>query len=218
MVTLRFAEEITLLMLCDEDGVFVQIPNWATQCVYAGAVLMDLAVENRIDSDPKRLTVIDRSPTGDFLLDSTLARIAFDMEIHDVRYWVDNLRNHADEIRERALARLVARNILRLEKGRFLWVFESHRYPLVDGEAEREVRQRIMALLFGDEIPDPRDIAIVCLADACDIFRMILSAEELERASKRIGQVRKLDLIGQAISKAVEDIHSAISRVVNPTF
>ena len=87
MVTLRFAEEITHLMLCDEDGVFVQIPNWATQCVYAGAVLMDLALENRIDSDPKRLTVIDRSPTGDYLLDSTLARIASDMEIHGRPLW-----------------------------------------------------------------------------------------------------------------------------------
>ena len=53
-MNLRFAEEITLLMLNDEDGEFVHVPGWSMQCAYAGAVLMDLALEYRIDTDLKR--------------------------------------------------------------------------------------------------------------------------------------------------------------------
>ena len=215
---LRFAEEITLLMLNDEDGEFVRAPGWSMQCAFAGAVLMDLALENRIDTDLKRLILIDPTPLGDDLLDPILALIAQTTEAFDARQWVDQLADHADEIRERALARLVERGILRREEDRFLWVFQSRRYPMVDGEAEREVKLRIMEVLFGDEIPDPRDIVLICLADACGILRELLSARELERAADRIEQVRKLDLIGQAVSKAVWDIQSSIALAMHPTF
>ena len=215
---LRFAEEITLLMLNDEDGEFVRVPGWSMQCAFAGAVLMDLALENRIDTDLKRLVLIDPTPIGDHLLDPILARIAGATETHDARHWVDYLADQAEDIREDALARLVERGILRREEDRFLWVFQSRRYPVVDGEAEREVKLRIMEVLFGNEIPDPRDIVIICLADACGILRELLSARELERATERVEQVRKLDLIGQAVSKAVWDIQSSIALAMHPTF
>ena len=56
-----------------------------------------------------------------------------------------------------------------------MWMFRSRRYPMIDGEAEREVKLRIMEVLFSDEIPDPRDIMIICLVDACGIFKELLS-------------------------------------------
>ena len=215
---LRFAEEITLLMLNDEDGEFVRVPGWSMQCAFAGAVLMDLALENRIDTDLKRLVLIDPTPVGDDLLDPTLTLIAEATETHDARHWVDHLADSAETIRERALQRLVARGILRREEDRFLWVFQSRRYPIVDGEPEREVKLRIMEVLFSNEIPDPRDIVLICLVDACGILRELLTAKELERASERVDQVRKLDLIGQAVSKAVWDIQSSIALAMHPTF
>ena len=215
---LRFAEEITLLMLNDEDGEFVRVPGWSLQCAYAGAVLMDLALENRIDTDLSRLVLIDPTPVGDDLLDPILARIAETSETHDARFWVEQLADNSEEFRERALARLVARGVLRREEDRFLWVFQSRRYPIVDGEADREVKLRIMEVLFGNDIPDPRDVVIICLADACGILKELLSGRELERASERVEQVRKLDLIGQAVSHAVWDIQSSIALAMHPTF
>ena len=215
---LLFAEEITLLMLNDEDGEFVRVPGWSMQCAFAGAVLMELALENRIDTDLKRLVLIDPTPLGDDLLDPTLAQIAQANETHDARHWVDHIAEQAEEIRESALARLVERGILRREEDRFLWVFQSRRYPVIDGEAEREVKLRIMEVLFGSDIPDPRDIVLICLADACGILRELLTARELERADVRIEQVRKLDLIGQAVSKAVWDIQTSIALAMHPTF
>ena len=41
----------------------------------------------------------------------------------------------------------------------------------IDGKAEREVRLRLMGVLFSDEIPDPRDVVLLCLADACGILK-----------------------------------------------
>ena len=215
---LRFAEEITLLLLNDEDGEFVPVPGWSLQCAFAGAVLMDLALEHRIDTDVEKLVLVDPTPLGDDLLDPVLALIARETKTYDARHWVERIADNADEIREGALARLVDRGILRREDNRFLWVFHSRRYPIIDGKAEREVKLRIMEVLFGEQIPDPRDVVIICLVDACGILKEMLSDRELERASERIGQVTKLDLIGQAVSKAVWDIQASIALAMHPTF
>ena len=205
---LRFAEEVILLLLRDDDGKFVHVPSWLLDRILAGAVLMDLAMEYRIDTDPERLVLVDDTPTGDSLLDPTLARIAADPQHQhrDARYWVEQEATHSVEIREEALRRMVAIGILEREDDRFLWVFKSRRYPIIDGKAEREVKLRIMGVLFSDEIPDPRDVVIICLADACGLFAELLPKRELEQASVRIEQVRKLDLIGQAMSQTIYDM------------
>ena len=73
-----------------------------------------------------------------------------------------------------------------------------------------------MGVLFSDEIPGPRDIVIICLADACGIFQRLLSKSELARANERIEQVRKLDLIGQAMSQAIEAIELSVAASIHP--
>ena len=207
---LRFVEEMILLLLNDEDGRFARVSTWSFDYAIAGGVLMDLAMEYRIDTDLKSLILIDSTPVGDDLLDPTLAEIAAG-EQEDTRYWVEHTAQHATEIREKALQRLVNRGILERQDDRFMWVFKSRRYPAIDGEPEREVKLRIMEVLFSDEIPDPRDVMIICLAEACGIFTEILSRREMYRVTERIDQVRKLDLIGQAMSQAIHDIEVSVA-------
>ncbi len=202
---LRFVEEILLLLLRDEGGKFVAVPGIALDNALAGGVLMDLALENRIDTDPERLILIDPTPVGDSLLDPTLAAIA-DGEQRDALYWVGQTALRAAEIRRQALSRLVERGILEHDEGRFLWVFRSRRYPIIDGRTEREVKLRILGVLLSDDIPDPRDIVIIGLADACGLLPGLLPKGEYDKARARIDQVRKLDLIGQATSRAIHDI------------
>jgi len=202
---LRFVEEILLLLLRDEGGKFAAVPGIALDNALAGGVLMDLALENRIDTDPERLILVDPTPVGDSLLDPTLAAIAGG-EQRDALYWVAQTALRAAEIRRAALSRLVERGILERDEGRFLWVFRSRRYPVIDGRAEREVKLRILGVLLSDDIPDPRDIVIIGLADACGLLPELLPKGEYHEARARIDQVRRLDLIGQATSRAIHDI------------
>ena len=203
---LRFVEEILLLLLRDDDGKFVNVPQSSMDRAIAGAVLMELAMENRIDTDLENLILVDATPLGDDLLDPTLAMIAEGSEDQkDARHWVEQTARRAPEIREATLDRLVERGILEREDDRFLWVFRSRRYPMVDGQAEREVKLRIMGVLFSNEIPSPRDVVVICLAHACGIFGELLSKREQEQAADRIEQVRKLDLIGQAMTQSIQD-------------
>ena len=215
-MALTLAEEVMLLLLHDRDGKFARVPDWSLRYALGGAVLMDLALQNRIDTDLKQLMLVDSTPLDNEVLDPTLADIGGASEEHDTRYWVERAAGRANNIREAALQRLIEGGVLESRDDRFLWVFRARRYPVIDGKAEREVKLRIMGVLFSDELPDPRDIVIICLADACGIFKELLSDRELEQAAGRIDQVRRMDLIGQAISRAVWDIESSLAIAGQP--
>ena len=207
---LRFAEELLLLLLRD-DGKFVSARGWPLSRALAGAVLMDLALEDRIDTDLDSLILVDPAPVGDDLLDSVLSQIA-QGEQNDARYWVEQIAQRSDEIRGEALARLVENELLERCDVRFLWFFRARRYRVTDDKAVREVKSRVMDVLFSDEIPSPRDVAIISLMDACEIFGELLSRQELEKAAARIKQVQDLDLISQAMSQVIQDVAMCIAK------
>ena len=204
---MRFVEEILLMLLDEKSGYFIPIPEWKMSCVLAGGVLMDLALENRIDTDLKALTLVSSEPTGDELLDPTLEEIVRESESHPPQFWVERIARHADSINTTALDRLSQKGILDTDEGGF-WslskkVTRSGRYPLVDGRIGEEIKGRIMRTLLDDEIPDPRDIAIIGLMQSCGGIRAMLEPEEYELAEERIELLSRMDLIGQNIGAAV---------------
>jgi Golgi phosphoprotein 3 len=213
---LSFVEEIVLLLHDDASGEFVQLPQSVFSVVIAGAALMDLAIHNRIDTDLESLTVVDRIPLGDDILDDVLATIVTAAKKvagagpFDISTALYDVAADAELYRARALGRLIQRGILREENGRHLWVFRSRRYPIIDDAEQQEVRARLRHILLSDEIPDPRDIVLICLASACSLLRFILSPDEIDDTAARVDQLRKMDLIGQAVIKAAAETDAII--------
>ena len=204
-----------LLMLDDESGKFIPVPEHCVCYALAGAVLMELAFQGKIDTDPEKLFPTDCDTTGDDLLDPVLHQICTSEEQRDLRYWVDVIRRKYNSIRDKALARLCEKGLLRLEKGPvFGLIRSSRRFPTCDGSTERqEVKLRMMSLLFREDIPEPRDVAIISLADTCGLFEYILAPPELKRAQARIDRIRNLELIDRVLKSAVADIEMQIARI-----
>ena len=208
------AEEFLLFVLDEQHGTLLPMTERTEHLVLAGAVLMDLQLANRIDTDLDNLTPSNPAPLEDDVLDPVLADIVAAEETHDALYWVERTARRGHEIRERAIARLVRRGILR-EPGddAFLSltpeVAHARRYPSTNGVAPEHVRLRIMRVLFSDDIPDPADIVIISLVDTCDVWRKLLTAEELVKARKRIEIVSRLDLIGRAVATLVRMVRPA---------
>jgi len=211
---LSFTEEMVLLLLDDAAGDFIAVPEAVFGVVVVGAALMDLAIHNRIDTDLERLTVVERTPLGDNILDDLLARVAKleaasggQVDITEALY---EAATYAEVYRPLALNRLIARGILKEENGRHLWVFRSRRYPVIDDTEQQEVKTRLRQLLLSDDIPDPRDIVLICLIDACVLMRFVLSADEIDATRPRVEQLRKMDLIGQAVTKSAAETEAII--------
>ena len=52
-----------MLLIDDKRGDLLPIPAWSLAYVLAGTLLMDLALEGRIDTDPDYLSLLDETPT-----------------------------------------------------------------------------------------------------------------------------------------------------------
>ena len=70
-----------------------------------------------------------------------------------------------------------------------------------EGTAVQFVKTRIGKVIFNNEIPDPRDVIIICLVNTCDVFRFMFQLDE--QAEERIQFICKMDLIGRSIAEAV---------------
>ncbi|MCY3679616.1 MAG: hypothetical protein OXH66_18790, partial [Gemmatimonadetes bacterium] len=53
--TLTLPEELILMLLNEENGYFHQVPGWRLNCAVVGAVLAELSLLSRIDTDLESL-------------------------------------------------------------------------------------------------------------------------------------------------------------------
>jgi len=203
-------EEFLLLALEDQGGEFSRIPETSLSCGLAGAALMDLAIRGRVDCDLQHLWAVDPTPTDSQMLNEVLAEIAAEPQRLHARDWIARLMPQALRLRGEAIARLCERGVLRQEDHAYLWVLKARRYPVERGEERLEGKRRILALLFNQEIPDPEDVGLVALADACGVFERILDRKTLQEAAPRIRQLRRMDLIGAEIAHTAEVMNREI--------
>ena len=206
---MRLTEELILLMLDEESGYLEMVPGWDFACVMAGAVIADLTLEGRIDTDLKALYLIDATPTGDELLDPTLLEVSEAKETSSTQYWIERTAARSEDIVTLTLDRLVAKGVLDYETGGF-WtrsrsVSRSRMYPSTDGTAQVEAKARILNEILNDELPEPHDAVLIGLLHTCNGFKLILSEEDYQDHLERIEMLSRLDLVGRTLSKAVRN-------------
>ena len=204
--SLTLIDELVLTLLNEESGYFRQVPGWNLNCAVVGAALAELSLLSRIDTDMESLILLDGTATGDPTLDTVLDKIAAEPVQRNAQYWIERLAPEAELIIDLILERLVDLKILQYHDGDFwslsgsAWMTGYHMGSEVGTDVEH-VKTRISRTIFHNEIPDPRDVIIVCLIDVCDVLRYIFELDEESEA--RVKQICKMDLIGRAIADAV---------------
>ena len=204
---LGLLDEFILILLNEENGYFYQVPGWEMNCAVIGAVLAELSLLSRIDTDMESLLILDPTETGNHCLDLILKEIVDEPVQHNAQYWIEKLINHAESIIDLTLENLVNLEILEHHEGDFWTLAAGKLYATADSDSDDEtaaefIRTRIGKDIFSDDIPYPRDIIIICLIQTCDIFHFIFKLDK--KAEERINLICKMDLIGRSIADAVE--------------
>ena len=204
---LSLPEELVLMLLNEETGYFHQVHGWELNCAVVGAVLAELSLLSRIDTDMESLHLVDSTETGNPTLDPILKEIAGEPARHSTQYWIERLALHAESIIDLTLNRLVDLGILKHHNGEF-WTLASIKWhpgrqgsPMED-TADQFIKARISKFIYASVIPDPRDMIIISLVNTCDVFRFIFELDE--EADERIKFICNMDLIGRSIASAVE--------------
>ena len=203
---LSLPEELILALLNEESGYFHQVPGWDLNCAVIGSALAELSLQHRIDTDTRSLYLVDSLETGNPALDPILQEIVNDSEQRNAQYWIERLAPRAEGIIDQTLDRLVKLNILEHHDGDF-WTLSPNAVSdwmggtSAEGNAAEFVKTRLSRVIFNNEIPDPRDVIIICLINTCDVFRFMFQLDDA--AEERIKFICQMDLIGRSMAEAV---------------
>ena len=205
---LRLSEAVLLLLLDEKNGDIEPVPPWALGCALTGAILMDLSVRNRVDTDVRHVVLVDGAPLDDEVLDPILAEIAAAGEKRTIRYWLEHFAGRTQELKEASLDALVARGLLApYRDGGFLELVGRASGRGSNGSSPQPVvRLRVMQCLFGSDIPDPKDAMVISLADACGFFAKLLNEAEFDAVKPRLEVLRRIEHVGRAVARAIWEV------------
>ncbi len=203
---LSLPEEVLLMLLNEENGYFYQVPGWHLNCAIVGAVIAELSLISRIDTDTESLWVIDQTATGNPVLDPILEEIAAASTPHKTQFWIERLANRAEDIIDMTLDRLVELKVLKYHDGDFWTLSKTDWQTELSGgtpdvSIDQDVRTRISRVIFNNEIPDPRDVMTISLINTCDVFRFIFDLDDV--GEERIHFISGMDVISRSIADAV---------------
>jgi hypothetical protein len=203
------AEELFLLLRRD-DG---KPESASAQRGYglAAAVITDLVLAERVtlsdDKDP-RMTVLVPGPPGHPVLDAAMARL----EQRDGKKLSSLVTDRKLALERPVATALVEAGVIRIEEKRALGLVPE-RYPVLEPEPERRVREQLRTVLMGGE-PRPEDATLLAILQGLGVAGKVLEAEKgtLGRRDlkRRIEEVSKEVKAGEAVKKAVDAMNAAL--------
>jgi hypothetical protein len=211
------AEDLLLLITDDDTGRLVASSS-EVDVALGGAMLVELADLGRVGvAEPGgrvrkgRVEVLDRTPTGDPMLDGALATAV----AKEGKRPQDVVTALGKKQREAVYGRLVEAGILRAERGKVLGVFPLKRWPAEDAAHEEQVRAAVVTALRNGLAGDARTAALVSLLLALKAVHKAvppsatgLSKREQNANAKRIAQG---DWASAAVRKAIDSTNAAIA-------
>ncbi|GGO77706.1 GOLPH3/VPS74 family protein [Nonomuraea cavernae] len=196
------AEELLLLAYSEDEGKQL-ISATQLDAALGGAILAELAVNERISLSDAKVSVLDPTPLGDEELDAALARIAAENKERKPAWWVQKL--YSATLRKRLLTRLAEAGVLAEERGKVLGVFPTTRWPEADGSVEADVRERVAGALGGAD-PDARTAVLVAVMHASKLDRKAFPGADKER----VKEIAEGAWAGDAVATTIAAINSVI--------
>ncbi len=208
---LTIPEELFLITVNDQTGRRAFIKSKKFDVLLSAAILMDLALHNRIDTDLEVVIPDQPDPTGHPLLDLALDQISKSQHAQKINWWLLKLAEKGPRFREILVTGLLEKGLLRLEREHVFLRFATNKYPILVQDKEiLEVKTRVKALIFSNDIPEFRDMVIISLAWYGGLLNLILTEEDIQKNQDRIEQLARMDMIGQAVSKSMQEVTKSI--------
>ncbi|SCX38535.1 Golgi phosphoprotein 3 (GPP34) [Klenkia marina] len=114
------------------------------------------------------------------------------------------------KLQEQLLAELVAEGVLTHERGKVLGLFPTQRWPEADPAVEREVRERVRAVLVLGAEPDPRTALLVSMLSVTKLAPKVFPGDDGKAVQARADAVRESGWAGGAVAKALEDLMAVV--------
>ena len=209
---LSFLEKVILLAL--DDKGWLGNSEHSIKFGLAGAILFELFKHSRIELKEGVVVVKDHTPLNDPLLDRVLEFIRSGKKPRSIRTWIQRMVFKKMMIRKSIIRSLIAKKIIRKEEYSFLWVMFQFKYPVINSEVKREVREEIFYRIMKEEKLDGYDLMMIAVMDSCRMFRKnFRHFDNFPRLRRRIKELIRFDDPIED-GKLVGFIHNAIRSAI----
>lgn len=209
------AEAFTLLSLAvpKDSG---SLAGWSdVDFALAGAHLMDLSFQDRIDSDVDTVFAIQQSDLEDGALPLALKVLNRLGGKTTLSVMLNEVVGRIGELRSETLASLVIKKALKVRSQKIFWGFvQSETVDRKVADVAR-IRNALVRLIETDELPDPEQAALISLLHACGMIGAVFGGVHpdkwLSRYEKRVDAIRRIDLVGRAVAGALVVMRKRLS-------
>lgn len=210
---LNLIEQLTLLALDDEKGTFVA-DSTAYSYAIAGAIIMELALEERIDLSGEKVVVKDKSKTGDNIIDAYFETIIESEKERKVKSWVDRIGNKANKIKLATIDKLIENRILEKREDKILWIFSNDKYPTQNPKLENQLRNRLYDIIVNSHRPELKEIMLLNLIESCSLGKEVFGKAQVKTIRRNLKTINESDHLGDSISKSVKEICDTINAML----
>jgi Golgi phosphoprotein 3 len=205
-------EEAYLLCLHEEKTAptaysVAGFPYWLE-----GGLLIDLALQKRIASEPKhRLKLVSEEPTGDPLLDEIIGSLKVSEQPKKIAYWMGTFEFKPKKVFQQISEQLAAKGVLRQEDGDFSWVTPHPADNPLQCSAKFELRRRLRSLILPNQEPSLPEIALLSLLQASNKLELVFFKDERKLVRHRIDEQMMVQAMADPVGQALQEICMAVA-------
>jgi hypothetical protein len=207
---LSIAEKFLLIAHHPERGRFI-IPSTYLQYGLAGAILLDLTISDRIETDGTKLSLKRTRPTTDPLLQEVAALMSQSRMPRKAEYWIRKLGARYNKYLLQLLKGLAGKRLLRIEEKKFLGLIPYRKSYLLESYTRsnliRQLRSEIMAYrgVPGENLP------LAVMVAACRMQRIVTTdRDELKQVRSQLKRMTREHPVSDAVAQTVSQVQAAV--------
>jgi hypothetical protein len=208
--SLSIAEKFLLIAHHPERGRFI-IPSTYLQYGLAGAILLDLTISDRIETDGTKLSLKRSRPTTDPLLQEVTALMSQSTEPRKTGYWIRMLGVRYNKYLLQLLKGLAGKRLLRIEEKKFLGLIPYRKSYLLESYTRsnlvRQLRSEIMAYrgVPGENFP------LAVMVASCRMQRIVTTnRDELKQIRSQLKLMAREHPVSDAVAQTVSQVQAAV--------
>lgn len=212
-MNLTLIDQLTLLALDDHKGNF--IPDSTTfSYAIAGALILELILEEKINISEDFVKVTNRDKTGDQVLDDHIQMIYESKKQRKIKNWIDRFGQKSEKIKQATLDKLIDQRILEKKEEKILWIFNADKFPTQNPKPENQLRGRLYDIVVNLHKPDLKEVMILTLVESCRLEREVFGKENAKVFKKEIKRIKADSEVSGVVNKSIKEICDAINALL----
>lgn len=208
--SLSTAEKFLLIAHHPDKGRFM-IPKTYLQYGLAGAILLDMTISDRIESDGPKLSLKKGRASTDPVLNDVIALMSQSLKPRKAEYWIRKFGERYNRYKLQLLKGLAGKRMVRIEEKKFLGLIPYRKSYLLESYTRSNLVRQLKNEIAGYRGVPGDNIALAGMIEACWMHRILTTdRDELKQIKSQLKRMIKENPVSEAVTQTVNQVQAAV--------